>query len=316
MRQRFQNRVTAGRLTLPVVAVISVACWLLSPLQLPAAAVEHAGFWLNMLFGFLLYGVICYLLILFNNQFALIRIRASVQTSIYSLLVAVCPALHMLYAGNVATAFFLGALFLLFRSYREERSAGILFHAFVFVGLGSLFLPQLLLFIPMLWWGAYTFQSFTVKSFFASLLGCALPYWFLLGYAVCFDRMEVFCRPFTELAAFTPIDLSLEPWMWVSLGFLLLLYLVSTAHCLVVSYDDKIQTRCYLIFLIRFTFYAFVYIGLQSSMALPLLPLLLVGVSILTGHLFVLAAGRASNLFFIFVLAGLLALFAFNLFIN
>ena len=42
-------------------------------------------------FCFILYSVIGYFLIGLNNAFAIIRMRASVQTAIYFLLISVCP---------------------------------------------------------------------------------------------------------------------------------------------------------------------------------------------------------------------------------
>ena len=117
----------------------------------------------NRLFSFILYAVIGYFLIQLNNTFAIIRMRASVQTSVYFLLISVCPSLHMLYAGDLAAASFLVALFFLFKSYQQARPTGSLFHAFVFIGLGSLLFPQLMLFVPIFWIGAYNFQSLQPK---------------------------------------------------------------------------------------------------------------------------------------------------------
>jgi hypothetical protein len=51
---------------------------------------------------------------------------------------------------------------------------------------------------------------------------------------------------------------------------------------------------------------------LQPAQTFHLLPLLLIGVSILTGHFVVLTNSRASNVFFICALAGLILLFGFN----
>ena len=80
----------------------------------------------------------------------------------------------------------------------------------------------------------------------------------------------------------------------------------------VAGYEDKIRTRSYLHFLIFLTFCIFVYILLQPAQTFHLLPLLLIGVSILTGHFVVLTNSRASNVFFICALTGLILLFGFN----
>ena len=310
---------------MPAAILISVACWLLSGALLPELQVQQSKYplwqtfcdlcipnWGNQLSGFVLYAAIGYFLIQLNNTFAIIRMRASVQTSVYFLLISVCPYIHTLYAGDLAATAFLAALYFLFSSYQQARPMSSLFHAFVFIGLGSLLLPQLMFFIPVFWIGAYNFQSLHLKSFFASLAGWSVPYWFLLGYAFYYGQMELFYQPFRELASFTPVSFDFSPWEQATLGFLLMLFVVSSAHCLIAGYEDKIRTRSYLHFLILLNLCIFVYIGLQPALTIHLLSFLLIGVSILTGHLFVLTNSRSSNLFFIVTLIGLFILLGFN----
>lgn len=63
--------------------------------------------WANRIVSFLLFAGIGYFLIELNNTFAIIRMRASVQTSLYFLLITACPGMHLLYAGDVAAVTFL-----------------------------------------------------------------------------------------------------------------------------------------------------------------------------------------------------------------
>lgn len=323
--KRFQNRVTAGRLTLPAAILISVACWILSAILLPDMEARQSSYslwnmfcdfciptWASRILCFILYCVIGYFLIGLNNAYAIIRMRASVQTGIYFLLIAVCPSLHILYPGDMAAIAFLVSIYFLFKSYQQVKPTGSLFNSFLFIGLGSLMFPQLTFFIPIFWIGAYCFQSLHPKSFFASLIGWSVPYWFLLGHAYFYGQMELFYHPFRELAAFQPIRLDFQPWELATIGYLFLLFIVSSGHCLAAGYEDKIRTRSYLHFLIFQNFCIFVYIGLQPALSTNLLSLLLIGISILTGHLFVLTNSRSSNLFFIFMFAGLFLLFGFN----
>lgn len=323
--RRFQNRVTAGRFTLPTAILISVTCWILSAILLPDMEVRPNNYplwnmlcdfcipaWASRILCFILYCIIGYFLIGLNNAYAIIRMRASVQTGIYFLLIAVCPNLHILHPGDIATVAFLVAIYFLFKSYQQTKPTGTLFNSSLFIGIGSLIFPQLMFFIPVFWLGSYSFQSLHPKSFFASLIGWSVPYWFLLGYAYFYGQMELFCQPFRELVTFQPIRFGFQPWEAITIGYLLLLFIVSSGHCLAAGYEDKIRTRSYLHFLIFLSFCTFVYIGLQPALSTSLLPLLLIGISILTGHLFVLTNSRSSNLFFILMFTGLFILFGFN----
>ena len=328
MRPRsFQNRVTTGRFTLPVVVVISMACWLAGGLLLPEESLSRqAGsalwqatgvggwpLWILLAAGFLLHGVAGWLLIELNNAYAIIRVRASVQTSVYLLLVAACPPLYGLCADSVAVVCCLLALFFLFGSYQKRQSAGFLFKAFLFLGLGSLVVPWLTWLAPLFWAGAYQFRSLQGKSFVASLLGWALPYWFLLGHAYFYGQMELFCRPFREMVDFAPLHFDFRPDEWFALGYLFVLYAVSSGHCLVAGYEDKIRTRSYLHFFMLWCFCLFAFIGLQPDRGVEVLPLLLAGIGVLFGHFFALTSSRASNLFSMAAVVVLCLLFGLNL---
>ncbi|WP_291529369.1 hypothetical protein [Bacteroides sp. UBA939] len=325
--KRLQNRITTGRFTLPVITLVSIFCWVLSSALLPETQVMKNDYslwetvtyysipaWAGIPLNFILYGVIGYFLIALNNTFAIIRMRASVQTSIYFLLLSACPALHELHAGDFVSLAFLSALFMLFKSSQHPYPASNLFYSFLCIGAGSLLFPQLTMFVPVFWIGAYNFQALTFRSFLGSLIGWSLPYWFLLGYTYCSDNMELFYQPFMELVSFRPVTLqSLPLWEIATLGYLLFLFVISSVHCLVAGYKDKIRTRSYLYFLIFLSVCIFVYILLQSTLSLLLLPLLLICISILTGHFVVLTNSRASNLFFICALVGVILLFGFNI---
>lgn len=326
-RKLLQAQITAGRFTLPVVIFICILCWVGTSFLLPDLRAGDSSYslwntassqwipqWAGRLSSFVLYAVIGYFLIEMNNTFAIIRMRASVQTSLYFLFITACPGMHMLYAGDVAAVAFLLSLYFLFRSYQQYRSSANLFHSFVFIGAGSLLFPQLLLFIPIWLIGSYNFKSLNPRSFCAAIIGLSLPYWFLLGHAIFHNEMDLFYQPFTELVTFQSIDFlnSFNLWEKVTLAYMFILFLVSMVHCFVTGYKDKIQTRAYLNFLMLLNFCVFLFIVLQPAHCMDLMSLLFIGTSILTAHLFVLTNNKLSNLFFICSMISLILLFGFN----
>ena len=328
--KRLQGLVTAGRWTLPAAIFICTLCWVLTSVLLPEltmTAGEEGGSvlwqsartlllpaWAEHLVSFLIYAAIGYFLIELNNRFSIIRMRASVQTAIYFLLVTVCPEMHLLYAGNVAAIAFLFSIYFLFKSYQQSQASGYLFYSFLFIGAGSILFPQLTFFSVLWLFEAHRFQSLTFRSFCGALVGWTMPYWMLFGHAFFYDQMELFYHPFKELATFGDIfNLQiLQPWELATLGYLLVLFIVSAAHCVVAGFEDKIRTRAYLQFLIDVTLFLFVLIVLQPSQSSNLLPLLMISNSILIGHLFVLTNNKTSNIFFIVATVCLILLFGFN----
>lgn len=329
--KKLQNQVTAGRFTLPVVILICTLCWVstyfLFPDLMTAPTQENLSSfwqsardfllpgWAERIVSFLVYAVIGYFLIELNNQFGIIRMRASMQTAIYFLLVTVCPEMHLLYAGDIAALAFLISIYFLFKSYQQSRAAGYLFYSFLFIGAGSILFPQLTV-LSVLWlFEAYRFQALTPRSFCGALLGWILPYWMLFGHAFFYNEMELFYRPFIELTTFGDVfNLQiLQTWELAVLGYLLVLFIVSAVHCIAAGFEDKIRTRAYLQFLIDLTIFLFLLIAIQPNYCSDLLPLLMISCSILIGHFFVLTNSKSSNVFFIVSLVSLILLFAFNI---
>ncbi|ANU59322.1 MULTISPECIES: hypothetical protein [Bacteroides] len=326
-----QSQVTTGRLTLPVVILICALCWVLTYFLFPdsiasTTSKDSSSFlqstrdlllpgWAERIISFLVCAIIGYFLIELNNQFSIIRMRASMQTAIYFLLVTVCPGMHLLYIGDIVALGSLISIYFLFKSYQQAQAAGYLFYSFFFIGAGSILFPQLTI-LSVLWLlESYRFQSLTPRSFCGALLGWMLPYWMLFGHAFFYNEMELFYRPFNQLLTFgevfhLPI---LQPWELAILGYLLVMFIVSAVHCIAAGFEDKIRTRAYLQFLIDLTFFLFLLIALQPIYCSALLPLLIISSSILIGHFFVLTNSKSSNVFFIISLVGLILLFAFNI---
>lgn len=308
--------------------LVCITCWIATSILLPDASIEPDNYALWQSFqalnipswgmrtaSFVIYALIGYFLIEINNTFGIIRMRASVQTSFYFALITACPGLHLLYAGDIASVAFLLSIYFLLKSYQQPQPTSYLFHSFAFIGAGSIVFPQLTFFVPIWLIGAHNFQSLTFRSLCAAVAGWSLPYWFLLGHAFFYGQMELFCDPFRELTTLQPIRFAEEFQLWelVTLGYLFIMYLVSAVHCLTKGYQDKIRTRSYLNFLIFLCFCIFLFIFLQPQHCMDLLSPLLIVISILVGHLFVLTNSRTSNGFFIGSFIGLILLYVFNI---
>ena len=189
--KRLQSQVTAGRWTLPAVIFICALCWVLTYFLFPDSIAsttpkDSSSFlqstrdlllpgWAERIVSFLVYAIIGYFLIELNNQFSIIRMRASMQTAIYFLLVTVCPGMHLLYIGDIVALGSLISIYFLFKSYQQAQAAGYLFYSFFFIGAGSILFPQFTI-LSVLWLlEAYRFQSLTPRSFCGALLGWMLP---------------------------------------------------------------------------------------------------------------------------------------------
>ncbi|KAA6350494.1 hypothetical protein EZS27_002101 [termite gut metagenome] len=326
--RRIQKTITTSNYTLFVVIIVSLSFWLTPLFLLPHLPEKEVSYfvwetirnfcfplWIDKAFCLILFLVIGYLFSVFNNRFGLLPMRVTLSASLFFLFLSVWPGSYVLYAGDVGTLFFLISIYYLFESYQQyHRSSGYLFHAGLFAGLGSLVYPQLTCFIPILLIGAYSFRSLTIRSFFALFIGWGVPYWFLFGYAFFFRKMYLFYQPFIELTNFQSISIDhFQMWEWVTLGFIFVLCIISSVHSYAISYMDKIRTRIYLRFFMILNACIFLFIILQPIQCVNLLPLLLIGTSILVAHLLILLDSKTFTVFFVSLGVALIFLFYFNM---
>ncbi|MDR0989494.1 MAG: hypothetical protein LBM06_08600 [Prevotellaceae bacterium] len=311
---RLQHLFATGRWTLPVSIVCASALLLTSTLLALRGGMSPAAASTSTLVSLLLYAATGYLLIDLNNAFPLIRLRATIQTSIYFLLVAACPAFHLRPRAVLAAMLLLLAVFFLFKSFRRAQEApAALFYSFLFLGFGSFFAPKLTLLAPVFWIGAYGFQSLHRKSFFASITGWLVPYWFVLAAALWSHKIVWVSQPLRELFSFHALSYQgVEPWQIATMGYLLALFAVSSLHSLRHSHQDKTNTRSFLRFLLFLTASLFLYALLQPAGIDSTLPFLLVLVCALGGHFVIQATGRVGNLLIGFFSLAFVLLFLFN----
>lgn len=302
---KFQTDVASGRFTLPGVVLMCLLLWIVTSAQWQEAI------------SLLACALTAYLLIEINTAFTLIRTRSTLHVSFYVLLTTACTFLHPLQQATFVPLCFLIALFQLFRSYEVPQASGSIFHAFFFIGVGSLFFPQLLYFIPLFYLGMIGFRSLSAKSFFAGLIGLMVPYWFFFGYAFYYDKLDLFYHPLVEAVRFQPISYHhLELNQIMGLGVITLLSLVSSIHYFSVSYLDKVRTRIFLFFLISIEVWSYMLGALQPQHINVLLQIQIIIGSIMAGHLFTLSRTRFTGIFFIVTFVILIALTLYSLWIQ
>ncbi len=253
-----------------------------------------------------------YLLVELNITFTLIRAQTVFPACLYVFFCTACFFLHPFRPLAAIPPLFLLALFFLFKSCDSSSAAIDIFNAFFCLGVGSLLFPQLLFFVPLFYWGMIHFRSLAPKSFFAGLIGLALPYWFLFGHAFYHDQMALFYRPWQELLSFR----GYPAWnreRIVSGAVVTLLSLASIIRYFHVFLSDKVRTRLFLFFLI--TTEAWIYVlGIWQPRHFDVWLSLQIAVgSILAGHLFVLMRTRFSGIFFLVSFILFLLLAAHNL---
>lgn len=298
---RLQIQVATGRFTLPVAMFVCLLLWLVSGSQ-----------WTDLA-SLAIVALTGYVMIETNTAFTLIRTHTSLPVCIYGMLITSLCFLHPFRWENVFPLAFMLVVTQLFQSYESPRPATSVYNSFLILSTCSLFFPFAVWFLPLFIGSLIPFRALKIKSLCACILGLITPYWFLFGYAFCYEKMHLFITPLKEMMTFTSISyarlsvVEVVSWLVITL-FLLVIGL----HYLYVAYTDRTRTRIYHFFLM--------YAGLWTtltSLLMPqyldaLLPVQCLCVAFLGGRLFTLTRNRFSGIFFVVTFVTLILLTAYN----
>lgn len=285
-RNRFQYELATGRATLPVTIIICLIMYCITYQEK------------TDLLSLAIHGAIVYCLIELNTTFSLIRTRTTLHAALFLFFLSGLPFLHTYSHEQWIPLLFTVSFSYLFRSYESVYAPIPVFHCFLCLGISSFLLPQVLYFVPLIYFYMIGLRAFTLRTFFAGLIGLLVPYWIALAYHLYAGNMEATWLPFKALAHFPPIDYAiLSLSQLVSGGIAILFIAICSVECILHSYQDKVQTRIMLRVLII--------TGIGTLACMLLLPshfntyflMTLVVGSVMGGHLLALTFNRFTRIF-------------------
>lgn len=297
VRKYVQNIVAGSRLTLPVTIVYTIGIWLLCGLL-------TTNLWLQ----FACFGITSYLMMVLNNQNALIRIFSRMVSCAF--LVLSCAASFLFYdiRGDIMQMLVVAAYLLLFQSYQNRESVGIIYYASLMLGLASLATPHILYFIPILWILMAThLLSLSWRTWLSSLFGLLTPYWFIAAWLVYQHDFSPLVNHLSPLIDFQfPIRYDhLSTSFLMTWGLLAVCFLTGTIHFLRKSSYDSIRIRLLYGFFIWMDLFAFALMCFQPQHANMLLRMIIINTAPLIAHFLALTSTKITNVAF-FVLTGVI----------
>lgn len=306
-QQQFRNKVSESSLTLPFMVIVTLlSCFL-----------QHAYDSLYLWITLVETGILVYVLMEWNSQCQMLRVRSRMISATVLAFVAAFPALQVSTWCWLPALFLLLSYFVAFKSYGQLNPQGWVFYSFLFVSAGSLMFPPMLLAVPFMFFAfGHQLRILSVKSVTASVLGLLFPYWTYGLFCLVGGWNEVFWREswVRALALCLPDYSNVLPWQWILFVMLLVLSTIGIVHFVRTSYNDKIRTRQFFYTLLSLHFPLLFNVVWFPDCAGLTLPLLLVNSAPFIAHFFVLARGRSMNFWFLFVLFVLVAVACFNSF--
>lgn len=288
---------------LPIAILIASLLWL-----------AHANLDWKQLSGWVICLITTFFFIEFNNVHSIIRIRTRMVSSCFLLWMGVAYFLHPQQNSTFVLLCMLLSYYTLFHSYQKSQPVRDIFHAFLFIGIGSLFFLPLLYFIPLYYWSmAVYLRSFTFKSFFAGIIGIIAPYWFLAGYALFHNDLNLLISHFHFPTYIEIPSLSVYIGLGIERIFLFcllgVLNLICMIHFIMTSYNDNIKTRIFFNIITLHSIAILLFLILQPQHFNILFGLLIMNSSPLLSRYFALTSSRLTDILFITTLL-LLAAFS------
>lgn len=248
----------------------------------------------------------------FNYKFNIIRTKTFLPLFIYALLITTWRESHILIFSHIALSIIILSMIFLFDMYRNKLAVEQAFIGSLLIGVLSLFNPVYSFIILIVWLGFGLLNCFSIRTFLASLMGTAIPWIFYLSYhlftgkeMLIFQHLEV---DFTPDLIFTQDEIHVRIYV-VSL---LLILIAGLANLYRNNFNDSIQTRKYLNYLVLLLLMVLIPVLLLSNNILSFLPLIAFGYAMLLSHPFSLHKSKWLTILFFIFCAVNVAYFLYN----
>lgn len=305
-KRTFQNKVAASRYSLPITATLATLVWV-------AVGLLLSNIWVQ--FAFTIMSTL--LMVELNNRNALMRTYSRMVSCSFLVLVTMAGLPSPSLKSSIVTMCIITFYLIIWNCYQDQQSPGWTFYAFLCIGLASLVFVQIGYYIPVLWVIMITFiNSFSIRTFLASIIGIIVPYWFAVGYYTYTNRLSELIEHFYSFIDFQELfdyyQVTLQ--QIVNFFFIILLGMIGTMHFLRTSYADKIRTRMFYEALIVLNIVTLIFLILQPQHDAELGGIMIVNVSPLIAHFITFTKGKVSNITFIAILVLTAFILAFNIF--
>lgn len=325
MRLEFQKKIASSQFTLPLLSIVAIILWFLLPsthtsefdsvanglwTYIPrVVTVGDVGTYVGMAFA----ALCVYLVAELTNTYVLLRISSRMLSSTLALFLGTILCMHTFQPAHIVALCSVLSFFSLFSTYQMPLPLPS-FITYMFISVGSLVFPKLLLIVPVYWVVQIYLRSLSMRCWLASVFGTLVPYWFLLVISLYLTGdLNLFVSTCSEIVHFSlPNYSALNISDVFIFGFVVLFFVFGAINFFMTSYLDKTRTRILFKTIIFHGLLMVLLIILQAQYFHSLLPLLLIDAALVGGHFIALTYNRFSHLYCIAMLLILIELVVFQ----
>lgn len=277
MKKDIDILIRPGAVSISIPLMFSALLWIVSYLLMPQAdwgIAQNTPFsaWLNGMIpsntfvshitGYLFSVFIGLFLVQFNESFSVIRTRTMLPMFFFIILMSANINAHEFSFGQLSCVFLLLALWQVCAIYQKGTPVKQTFNIGFFLAAGSFFTVELLLFIPIFWVGMIRLNSFTMRTFLASIVGFLSPFILFLGIAYLQSDVSIYINLLIDQFR---IEFSFMEYNFIFILFLsstIIISIIAIGNSINNSFSDKIKVSrmlgfisiCYLLSTLLFLF--------------------------------------------------------------
>lgn len=190
--------------------------------------------------------LLSFLILKLNYQYAFIRIRTFLPSSLFVIITSGIPEMHAMHPVYPAALFLIIAIDRIFDSYEKEKFHSNAFDAGIFLAIGSLFYLNLVFFFPILWFGFIVLkQKVNWREYVLTTVGFALPWLIAFIYYSVTNQTEELFRTLESNIVSRQIFLREGLSIQIFIGFLVFLTLMGSIFLLAQYDEKKVSSRRY-----------------------------------------------------------------------
>jgi hypothetical protein len=225
-----------------------------------------------------------FLLAQINNRFTIIRTRTFLPIVTFLILISTWNETHIVNGSHFALTLFILALFYFFSMSRNRNASEQAFMGSFLISASSILINPLIFLIPVCWIGFMMFQSFSLRTFLASVFGTLAPWILYLSVRYLLNPDFDFLQAFVVVPS---IDLSfsafaLQDLIYSALTTIIMIICITGMYSL--THSDAIDTRNKLNFLVLLLISVSVLSFLYMNQFVSFLPIIALVYSLLISH--------------------------------
>lgn len=291
--------------------------------QLHTTLASSWGFFLFVILLYVVYGLclknydsigewICFLspiaiallLKLLVRTYSFIREKSFLPCVFYLLLVASDPGIEVNFLSEGLSLILILTFFLLFALYQQPESQRNALFIGILITVGSLFWQPLLYLFPIFWYAMYKLKGLNIRSLLASIFAYPTVFLFIATWSLYQNDWTILTAYLPQPEQFFFVDINLENPLidWISVGFVVVLILLSAAQILQAGISEKVKTLVSLRTLLGITCCLFVLAFLQNTERAVWQQLVYLPLSLLLGYFFTTNKSKGATWLLLFTL--------------